>query len=196
MSILFAALLAASATSGPSFDCSRAASAAEHMICADPRLAEADRLLATVRAKAGRTPGLRREQLAWIAERDRCANAACIAASYEWRTSELMGRVDLPLQYERRGRADSPAGLEMAPLGDGRHLFRLTAVYVYPSGSNANDSLVAGMVLIAGERGVWRDSDGCSLTFLRKGRGWGVEEGETCRNGLNVTMSGDYRRVG
>jgi uncharacterized protein YecT (DUF1311 family) len=195
MSILLTALLAASSTaSAPSFECSRAASAAEWTICADPRLAEADRLLAIVYAKAGRKAGLRREQLAWIAQRDRCANAACIAASYESRTIELMDRVDMPLHYERRDQANSPASLDMAPLGDGRHLFRLTALYVYPGGMNADDSLVGGMVRIAGDRGVWRDSEGCSLTFIRNGRGWTVEQGETCHNGLNVTMGGHYRR--
>ena len=50
------------------------------------------------------------------------------------------------------------------------------------------------MVRIAGDRGVWQDSEGCALTFIRKGRDWMIEEGERCRNGLNVTMGGHYRR--
>jgi uncharacterized protein YecT (DUF1311 family) len=194
MSILLATLLAATSTaSAPSFDCGRAATAAERTICATPELAEADRLLAVVHSKVARRAGLRREQLAWIADRNRCDSKSCIAASYEWRTMELMGRVDMPLSYERRGNADEPGNLGMAPLGDGRHLFRLAAFWRYPDGSNINDSIAEGMVRIAGDRGVWRDRDGCALTFVRKGKGWTVEEGANCRNGLNVTMSGYYR---
>ena len=195
MSLLLAALLAASSTaSGPSFDCARAASPAERTICADPELAEADRLLAIVYSKVRRKAGVRREQLTWIAIRDQCANASCIAHRYEWRTMQLMSDVDMPLHYERREHADSPGSLSMMPLGDDRHLFRLTALYIYEGGTNANDSLADGLVTIAGDRGVWRDGEGCTLTFIRKGRGWMVEEGESCRNGLNVTMGGHYRR--
>ena len=142
MCLLLAALLAASSTaSGPSFDCARAASPTERTICADPELAEADRLLAIVYAKVRGKAGVRREQRGWIASRDECANAACIAASYEWRTMQLMSDVDMPLHYGRREHADSPGNLSMLPLGDGRHLFRLLALYIYEGGTNANDSL-------------------------------------------------------
>ena len=194
MSLLLAALFAsAPTTSAPSFDCARASSPVERIVCADPALAEADRLLAAVYSKARRTAGMRRDQREWLARRDSCANPACIAFSYEDRTTELMNDLDMPLHYERRGHAGAPGNLSMAPLGDGRHLFRLTALYIYPGGMNANDSLADGMVRIAGGRGVWRDREGCTLTFTRKGRGWRVDEGENCRNGLNVTMGGDYR---
>jgi uncharacterized protein YecT (DUF1311 family) len=197
MSILLATLLAASSmASGPSFDCARAATAAERTICATPELAEADRLLDTVHRKAARRAGLRREQIEWLAMRDACANSYCIAASYESRIAELIDRVDLPLRYERRGSAAEPAYLDMALLDGGRRLFRLDALWIYPGGANANTGAAAGMVTIAGNRGVWRDSNGCSLTFVRRGQGWTVDEGEQCLNGLNVTMSGDYRRKG
>jgi uncharacterized protein YecT (DUF1311 family) len=197
MSILLATLLAASSiASGPSFDCALARSAAERTICADPDLAEADRIMAIVHGKAVRRAGLRREQIEWIAMRDGCANSDCIAASYEERIAELMDRVDLPLRYERRGGAAEPAHLDMAPLGGGRHLFRLDALWLYPGGTNANTGGATGMVTVAGDRGIWRDSNGCTLTFVRQGRGWTVEEGAQCLNGLNVTMGGDYRRQG
>ncbi|HEY5722550.1 MAG TPA: lysozyme inhibitor LprI family protein [Allosphingosinicella sp.] len=195
MSILLSTLLAASAmTSGPSFDCSRATSATERTICADPDLAKADRIMAVVHGKAIRRDGLRREQREWLALRDSCAdNSFCLAATYEARIAELMDRVELPLRYARRGSAAEPASLDMASLGEGAHLFVLYASWVYPGGANANTGGASGMVTIAGDRGIWREGNGCTLTFVRNGRGWTVEEGEQCVNGLNVTMAGDYR---
>lgn len=180
--------------SGPSFDCSRAMSAAEQRICADPDLARADRIMTVVHGKAVRRDGLRREQREWLALRDSCGNfGACLAATYEARIAELMDRVDLPLRYARRGSAAEPANLGMAPLGGGAHLFVLDASWVYPGGANADTGGASGLVTIAGDRGIWRDGNGCTLTFVRKGRGWSIEEGEQCVSGLNVTMAGDYR---
>ncbi len=87
----------------PAFDCRRARRPAEMAICGDPRLGSCDRVLNRVfddaQARAGReAAGLRREQDAWIARRDACAEAApqgadavadCIGLAYDERIAAL-----------------------------------------------------------------------------------------------------------
>jgi len=71
--------LAAGAAAQPSFDCQAAYSAAERLICADAALARLDvqaaRLYRQARQQAGDANALKKEQLAWLRERD----AECIA---------------------------------------------------------------------------------------------------------------------
>lgn len=60
----------------PSFDCANATSTIEKMICSDPAIAEADRVLNRVWARLGSegriTDELRNQQLQWINRRDAC----------------------------------------------------------------------------------------------------------------------------
>jgi uncharacterized protein len=87
------ALLLASAGAGSaSFDCARAANAAERLICADPVLSALDEELAqhyaTLQA-AGRSARLRNDQRAWLATRNDCRDAPCVAAQIERRLAVL-----------------------------------------------------------------------------------------------------------
>ena len=80
----------------PSFDCSRASSAVEAAICANPQLAALDQRLSQVyagaRARLG-TAGRRRlgaAQRAWIRERNSCGgDHFCIGQYYQQRLAEL-----------------------------------------------------------------------------------------------------------
>lgn len=77
---------------GPSFDCDKAQSKVEKLICADLELSRNDLLLAKLYAYAlGQRDKatLQAEQQAWLKERDRCRNAACINAAYEKRFAHL-----------------------------------------------------------------------------------------------------------
>ena len=60
----------------PSFDCENAVTTIEKMICSDPAIAEADRVLdrvwATLEREGVITEELRREQRQWINRRDAC----------------------------------------------------------------------------------------------------------------------------
>ena len=81
------------AAHGASFDCDGAKRQAERMICADAVVSKLDEQLdATYRdAMAGAVdqPGLAKDQRLWIAERNRCANAACLAAVYRERIAHV-----------------------------------------------------------------------------------------------------------
>ncbi len=64
----------------PSFDCDKASVEMERLICADPMLAEADRMMGQIytalRERNLITPDLNFKQQAWIASRNACLIAA------------------------------------------------------------------------------------------------------------------------
>ena len=89
------------ASANPSFDCARADSGAERMVCAEPALADLDRELATTFRAALSGPDmtgrraqvLRATQRGWIKGRDDCwkaeDEAICIRDGYALRIAEL-----------------------------------------------------------------------------------------------------------
>lgn len=98
----------AASQDAPSFDCSKASTSAEEMVCADPELAELDRRVAKRFAEAiaaaqsldvgaaEAEADLRAYQRGWIGGRDECWKAddqrACVAFSYLSREAELVAR--------------------------------------------------------------------------------------------------------
>ena len=93
-----------SAASGQSFDCVKAASQVEKIICADAELKAADTRMAELYARALKaTPaadqaGLRSEQRGWIKTRDQCSTATepkrnCVSYAYEQRNGRLQGLI-------------------------------------------------------------------------------------------------------
>ncbi|WP_373490268.1 pentapeptide repeat-containing protein [Parasphingorhabdus sp.] len=82
----------------PSFDCAKAASTVEQLICADygHALRSADRDIAFLYQQAkGRDPEAKASQMAWLKQRDLCAEAEypseCLGESYSQRKSQLLG---------------------------------------------------------------------------------------------------------
>jgi hypothetical protein len=79
----------------PSFDCRRARTRTEHMVCADDRLAAYDRTMASQFYSAlsnGDTATraeLRRTRDRFLAYRERCPDAACVAEAYRDRMDEI-----------------------------------------------------------------------------------------------------------
>jgi len=79
-----------------SFDCVKAATDVERMICTDPALGALDGELAAAYGAALVAAGaddarLTDDQRAWLARRDRCADADCVAAAYRARLLALAG---------------------------------------------------------------------------------------------------------
>ena len=76
------------------FDCSRAASRIERAICADAEVSQLDEYLGRYYAAARGVLGdgaecLQADQRAWLAQRNRCSDAACLRAAYLDRLAEL-----------------------------------------------------------------------------------------------------------
>ncbi|WP_313346621.1 MliC family protein [Stenotrophomonas sp.] len=81
---------------GPSFDCDKAASDAETMICADPKLSALDRQLAALYKTLQTSPDeldIAAEQRGWVKGRNACWQAVdanrCLVESYQTRIVEL-----------------------------------------------------------------------------------------------------------
>lgn len=79
---------------GPSFDCNRATSAVERMICSSRELSSLDRELdGKVRQVTGvcydLKPSVTRDQRRWIHSRDQCQSEQCVAASYKARLAQI-----------------------------------------------------------------------------------------------------------
>lgn len=93
--LLFLAWACASGAQAASFDCSKARSVQERMICGDARLSEMDDRLAaayTSALQASYSPEqVRTEQRQWVALRNRCSDPACLEEAYERRTAALTG---------------------------------------------------------------------------------------------------------
>lgn len=106
--LLFVIAFPAVAQEGPAFDCTKAESSAEELVCADSALAQLDRKVSERFAEALAAAGaldsgaaqavddLRAYQRGWIGGRDECWKAddlrACVEAAYLTREGELVAR--------------------------------------------------------------------------------------------------------
>ena len=83
--------------SQPSFNCSRARTRVEHLICGDAYLSQLDRRMANAyaafqrRISAAERTRLREDQRLWLADRNRCTDVDCLVATYEDRIAYLNG---------------------------------------------------------------------------------------------------------
>ncbi|MGX9191427.1 lysozyme inhibitor LprI family protein [Stenotrophomonas sp. Ker107b] len=96
----------------PSFDCTKAQSQAETLVCGDARLAALDRQLAALYKRVQTSPDeldIAAEQRGWIKGRDACSRAVdphrCLVESYQTRLVELTlnaGGIQVPAKVEYR----------------------------------------------------------------------------------------------
>lgn len=94
--LLMAAMLAPGTADGASFDCSRARTQVEKIICADAALSRLDEQLAegyaAVLQKSGGSGRVKAEQRDWLKnKRDRCGDDQCLRNAYASRLAHLAG---------------------------------------------------------------------------------------------------------
>lgn len=86
--------LSTAAFAGPSFDCAKASSKVEKLICSDKSLSDTDAMLAEdYKALLAITDdkGVKQRQLAWLKNvRNACNDVACLKKAYDARGDELM----------------------------------------------------------------------------------------------------------
>jgi uncharacterized protein len=114
-----AAVLAPGTTDGASFDCSRARTQVEKMVCADAVLSGLDEQLAQAYAavlrKGGSSDRLKAEQRDWLKnKRDKCRDAQCLKSAYESRLTQLAGGGEAEWKTFR----DIPLGIEFSYPGN------------------------------------------------------------------------------
>ncbi len=95
-----------SAAFAAGFDCAKASSAVEKLICSDSRLSKADEELSDLYSRAlagsGKKAEFKKEQMVWIrTERDRCRDKDCLAAEYKKRIEVLSGPSPIEEYYMR-----------------------------------------------------------------------------------------------
>jgi uncharacterized protein YecT (DUF1311 family) len=94
-SLLLAAILFSPciAVQAASFDCTRSTTQVERTICTTPDLSGMDETLAEVYeptvAREDANGSLKASQRAWLAQRNKCSDAACLRQLYEKRIGEL-----------------------------------------------------------------------------------------------------------
>lgn len=183
--------LPATAQEGPSFDCSKAASSAEELICADAELAKLDRLLTDRFAEALAVAGsldagaetavadLRAYQRGWIGRRDECWKAddlrTCVELVYLIREGELVA-------YWRLDKATTTAfwTCDGNPANEVVTMFfettlpsvriergdRVSTASLSPTGSGARyDGDFGQFIWIKGDEATYRDPDPDGATY-------------------------------
>ncbi len=178
-------LLLLGATQAASFDCARAGTSIEKMICADPELSALDGSLALRYKKvleAARSPSvLREEQRLWLREvRNRCIDVPCLrtaymqwAKRYEWSTKL---EKDKPFCEELRSHVNGRAGLtsyvlELEETGGVDYNFRIPKIDI--DGDKISDKL---WLFLSGSASlIPPDNSSIFLTLTSTGQSFTIE---------------------
>lgn len=202
LALPLAAALAAAAlpAAAAGIDCAKAANRNEQAICADPLLRQRDGELAAAYAAARKASDyrgeLKKDQQAWLRERDRCdGQVRCLRMAYVGRLTELKpaavsGKFDWAGEWTR---SDGTATLSLKPADPDHYELELQA------SSGANTGLLSGRARKAGDGEMSFKGQGdnarCELTFHRFHRQLQIEQqhtGSDCGAGMGVFFSGRY----
>jgi uncharacterized protein len=179
-----------------SFDCKKARTQAEKLICATPALSRADEELGrqykAARAATKDAKGLRDAQQRWVRKRDLCADAACMLAAYERRIPELRATARPGPRTGTYSVDDNT--LEVLEIAPGVLRFHLLALF--PHGDQVNIGEACGEIKLQGSKGKYRDEDGCQLDWsFQKDGSVKISQGGDCGNfGASVTADGTYKK--
>ena len=189
-----------------SFDCAKAQSVPEVLICSDARLSAADEQLSTAyRAAFARTSDkstLVHTQREWLKSYGvgTCKDSPCLLNAFVAR-ERVLNRVSSDDRaapwtgtYVRlfRGKVDPSATITLLRLADGRISVSGAAYWVGPNPGQVHSGEMMGEAIDTGKRAVL-DADGCRSQFLLAERRLIVESDEGC-GGLNLSFVGEYRR--
>ena len=201
-----AVLLAASPLAqGASFNCAKASTAAEKMICADPELSALDDKLGAAYAAAMERIGnqglVRQWQREWLRswELTSCKDAACARPVYAARVAALDGAIASPwngqyIRYAGSKEDRHAADIMLIATRDGGVIGAGSTLWlgVNAGGGQVNTGEFAALGTFAGDALEFVQDD-CHVRITRQDAVLTVEDSAAC-GGLNVTFSGTYRR--
>lgn len=189
-----------------SFDCKKARTRAEKLICATPELSKADeeldRAYKAARRATKNAKALREAQALWLRrKRDACADAACMRAAYERRVLELRatakptGRTG---SYESDG-----SSIDILEISPGVLRFYISAIWSGKESVHTGD--LCGDVKVEGKRARYVGAAGgkdceagvscCELTWtFREGGKLEIAQEGGCNFGAGVTAAGAYEK--
>lgn len=188
--------------SAASFDCARAISKVERIVCGDPSLSARDEGLARLYGAALKTRhggDTRIKQRAWLADLQRCADLACVSDRYNEQIFELF--IAAPAgafgSYDKKR---TPGELRTVEVGGGWIVFTINSLWEGHGEGNVNTGESTGAFRVGGASGHYRELS-CVLTFTRiSPRAWDVKEWDSAERapycnriwGMNVQMTGRY----
>jgi uncharacterized protein YecT (DUF1311 family) len=193
-----------------SFNCAKAKTKAEKLICADATLSRSDEVLAeSFRETLAKDPNpdlVRRWQRHWLSmTRDACADAACMRSAYNAHMSEIVERWAAGAKTSYSGtylryRGTQPdrhrAELTVVALSNGRVRLFGDAIWIGNATNGAvNVGEVDALVSLDGERIEVGGPSGndCRFTVTVKVGLLSVSGDNGQCGGLNVSFDGDYR---
>lgn len=199
--------------SAASFDCAKASTKVEKLVCADAALSAQDETLAAVyRQAASLTLGgsePRQSQRAWMKRRNACADADCIAQAYATRIAELADAIGQDLgaeaiagSYVRQDPAFTserdPAAIRVRALADGRVAIEGDASWVGNAETgNVHVGTIEGEYELRAGVIEYRDGDdewSCVLTLRFSRDALDIDEPRPTCGGANVSFAGHYVR--
>lgn len=202
---LLALTLATPLASAASFNCAKAASAAEKLICSDAGLSKLDEDLNAAYARAVTRVGdktlMRTWQRDWLKSHalSACKTAACMKPLFAARVSLLDEVVASRWngQYARqyKGKPDRhTADIVLVAVKDEAVMGKGSALWMGPNAANGqvNVGEFDAQGAFTGEQLIF-DTEGCHVSMSLKGDALKVEDNNTC-GGMNVTFSGEYKR--
>lgn len=203
---LLSLVLAAPFASAASFNCAKAATAVEKMVCADPDLSrEDDHLNGSYKRaveRVGNKLAMREWQRTWLRSPalTGCKTTACVKEAYGTRVKLLDDAVKSPWNghYVRhyKGKPDrNTAEIVLIESVEGGVSGEGNTMWLGPSA--ANGQVHEGSFSAMGERhgmGLMFHSEMCRLTMTLKGAVLKVEDVNNYCGGANANFNGDYRR--
>ncbi len=202
---LIAGLLAGgtAASDAASFDCGKASSSTERLICGHRELGIRDEMMAKLYAAAQKRDDhgkLKDGQRRWLAALQACSDAACIAGRYDERIERLLANKSaqaLATAFHTGGSNGNDGTLIVYGPYKGLAEISLSATYVGPKGIAAGDvnaDGVSGMIQLRDGRGQLA-TKGCLFRFRHLDAGmWKVSQSGKCGLASGVTLGGVYRR--
>ncbi len=196
-----------------SFNCGKAATETEKMICGDPVLSALDEDLARAYQHALANPAdkefVKEWQRAWLTAREACGAPDCLRVAYTAQVGDLKERAEravtatkLSGKYQRyvNGKADKDTSrLMLVELSNDRVRVFGVAVWVGNAAIGAvNVGDINAIARVKANQIAFVDAENseCKFTISVMDGGLKVgEDGGTC-GGHNVTFAGNYRKLG
>lgn len=204
--------IASSAALAASFECAKAKTKTEKLICSDVAISSLDEALGTAYKNAYNRVenklGIRQSQRDWLSsyQLTSCEDVACLKKEFSERieilneasavgdpTSKWTGSY---MRYWRGKEDKNTASISVLGLHSGRLFISGSALWYGPNAKigQVNDGEILGRSNPVGADGVATfDSEGCSAKLALHDNVLEVTEESGC-GGLNVTFNGKYRR--